>query len=117
MKRIATLSLTALLCTGFALAQEMKKDDTMKSGSMKMKGKMMTARGTVTKMDESVKMMMMKDSKGKEMEMHWDGSTKVTGDMKEGSKATVHYMMMDGKMMAHTVKMSGGKMMMDKKKM
>lgn len=112
MKRIALWSLAALLCTGVVVAQEtMKKDD-----HMKMSGKMMTAKGMVTKMDESGMMMMMKDSHGKEMEMHWDASTKMMGgDMKEGSKATVHYMMMDGKMMAHSVKMSGKKMMATKK--
>jgi hypothetical protein len=36
------------------------------------------------------------------------------GDMKEGSMATVHYMMHDGKMMAHEVKMPGD-MKSDKK--
>ena len=63
--------------------------------------KMMTAKGTVMKMDKDAKMMTMKSSKGKEMTMYWDDSTKVMGDMKEGSMATVHYMMHDGKMMAH----------------
>jgi len=117
VKRIAILSLAAVLCTGFVVAQEaMKKDDHMKSGSMKM-GKMMTVKGMVTKVDESGKIMMMKDSKGKEMAFNWDASTKVTGDMKEGSRATVKYMMMDGKMMAHQVKMSGAKKMMSDKKM
>ncbi|MDQ6893510.1 MAG: hypothetical protein M3167_12625 [Acidobacteriota bacterium] len=94
----------------------MKKDDHMK-GDSKMAGKMMTAKGMVTKVDESGKMMMMKDSKGKEMMMNWDANTKVMGEMKEGSKATVKYMMMDGKMLAHEVKMSGGKKMMSDKKM
>ena len=117
MKRIALWSLAAVLCSGFAFAQDaMKKDDSMKSDSMKM-GKMMTAKGMVTRVDQSGKMMMMKDSKGKEMTMNWDDTTKVMGDMKEGSRATVKYMMMDGKMMAHEVKMSGGKKMMSDKKM
>ena len=117
MKRIALWSLAAVLCTGFVAAQDaMKKDDHMKSDSMKM-GKMMTAKGMVTRVDQSGKMMMMKDSKGKEMTMNWDDTTKVMGDMKEGSRATVKYMMMDGKMMAHEVKMSGGKKMMSDKKM
>ncbi len=117
MKRIALWSLAALLCTGFVVAQDaMKKDDHMK-GDSKMAGKMMTAKGMVTKVDESGKMMMMKDSKGKEMMMNWDANTKVMGEMKEGSKATVKYMMMDGKMLAHEVKMSGGKKMMSDKKM
>lgn len=108
MKRIACWSLAAVLVTSVLIAQQ-----TMKSDS-KMAGKMMTAKGTVTKVDESGKMMTMKDSKGKEVMISWDASTKVTGDMKEGSKATVHYMMMDGKMMAHDIKMSG-KMMSEKK--
>ena len=62
--------------------------------------KKMTAKGTVTKLDKDGKMMMMKDKAGKEMTMYWDDSTKVTGDMKEGDMATVHYMMNGDKMMA-----------------
>jgi len=108
MKRALILSLAFLLCTGAALLADdtMKKDDTMKSDSMKS-AKMMTAKGTITKMDKDGKMMTMKNAKGKEMTMYWDDSTKVTGDMAEGSMATVHYMMHDGKMMAHDVKMHG----------
>ena len=108
MKRVLMISLAFLLCTGAALFAEdaMKKDDAMKSGAMKP-DKMMTARGTITKMDKDGKMMMMKDAKGKEMSMYWDDSTKVMGDMKEGEMATVRYAMHDGKMMAHTVTMKG----------
>jgi hypothetical protein len=114
MKRLLTLAIALALCTGAALFADdsMKKDDTMKSDSMKS-AKMMTAKGTITKMDNDGKMMMM-SAKGKEMTMYWDDSTKVTGDMKEGSMATVHYMMKDGKMMAHEVKMAG-EMKSDKK--
>ena len=119
MKRFLNLCLALSFCTGPVLfADEMKKDDSMKSDGMKsdsMKSaKMMTASGTVMKMDKDAKMMTMKSSKGKEMTMYWDDSTKMTGDMKEGSMATVHYMMHDGKMMAHDVKMSGD-MKSDKK--
>ena len=120
MKRFLTLFLSAMVCTGAVLfADEMKKDDAMKSGSMKsdsMKsGKMMTARGTIMKMDKDAKMMTMKSSKGKEMTMYWDDSTKVVGDMKEGSMTMVHYMMHDGKMMMHDMKMMSGDMKSDKK--
>ena len=97
VKRIALWSLSALLCTGFVVAQDTMKDDHMKSDSMKMSGKMMTAKGMVTKVDESGKMMMIKDRHGKEMTINWDGSTKVMGEMKEGSRATVRYMMREGK--------------------
>ena len=114
MKRFLTLFLSAMVCTGAVLfADEMKKDDSMKSG-MKSE-KMMTAQGTIMKMDKDAKMMTMKSSKGKEMTMYWDDSTKVEGDMKEGSMAKVHYMMHDGKMMMHDMKMMSGEMKSDKK--
>ena len=115
MKRFLTLFLSLSLCTGAVLfADEMKKDDSMKSGSMKSP-KMMTAKGTIMKMDKDAKMMTMKSSKGKEMTMYWDDSTKVEGDMKEGSMGMVHYMMRDGKMMMHDMKMMSGDMKSDKK--
>jgi hypothetical protein len=109
MKRALTLSLALLFCTGAVLLADdtMKKDDTMKSGSAMQPAKMMTAKGTITKMDKGGKTMTVKNAKGKEMTMYWDDSTKVTGDMKEGSMATVHYMMSGGKMMAHQVMMHG----------
>jgi hypothetical protein len=126
VKRFLTLFSVVTLCTGaLTFGQDaMKKDDSMKSNDMKsdsMKSgsmkhmKMMSAKGTVTKMDKDGKMMMMKNSKGKEMTMYWDDSTKVTGDMMEGSKAQVHYMMRDGKMMVHDVTMTSD--MKDHKKM
>ena len=115
MKRFLTLILSFSLCTGAVLFADdtMKKDDSMKSDGMKS-AKMMTAKGTIMKMDKDSKMMTMKNAQGKEMTMYWDDATKVTGDMKEGSMATVHYMMHDGKMMAHDVKMSSD-MKSDKK--
>jgi hypothetical protein len=48
--------------------------------------------------------------------MYWDDSTKVTGEMKEGSMATVHYMMHDGKMMATSVSMKAEGMKKDEMK-
>jgi len=107
LKRFLSLCLALSICTGAVVFADdtMKKDDSMKSDSMKST-KMMTAKGTIMKMDKDSKMMTMKNAKGKEMTMYWDDSTKMMGDMKEGSMATVHYMMHDGKMMAHDVKMS-----------
>ncbi len=118
MKRVFTLFSALTLCAGaLALGQEpMKHDDSMKSKDMKSESmmksgdmkhmKMMSATGTVTKMDKDGRMMMMKDASGKEMTMYWDDSTKVKGDMMEGSGTHVHYMMRDGKMMAHDVTMT-----------
>jgi hypothetical protein len=110
VKKLFTLALSALLCTAAVVKAEdaMKKDDA-KKGTM-TSGKMMTAHGTVTKIDKDGKMMMMTDKAGKEMTMYWDDSTKVKGDMKEGDMATVKYMMSGDKMMAHSVMMHSGSM-------
>lgn len=105
MKRIATIVLSALLCTGaIALAQDsMKKDSGMKSSKME------TCKGTITKMDKGAKMMTMKEANGKDSTCYWDDSTKVTGEMKEGAMAAVHCEMKDGKMMARDIKVMGEK--------
>ncbi len=106
MKRVATLALSALLCSSVvALAQDSMKHDSMKKGDSMKSGRMMTCRGTVTKMDQSARTMTMKDSKGKESTCYWDDSTKVTGEMKEGAMATVKCEMHGDKMMAKEVRM------------
>jgi hypothetical protein len=126
VKRFLTLFSVLTLCTGaLTFGQDaMKHDDSMKSDDMKADStksgsmkhmKMMTAKVTVTKVDKDGKMMMVKNSKGKEMTMYWDDSTRVTGDMMEGSKMHVHYMIRDGKMMAHDMTMMSD--MKDHKKM
>lgn len=111
MKRLAALTIAAVLCTGLvAWAQDsMKSDDSMKKDSGMKSSKMMACRGTITKMDKDAKMMTMKDSKGKEETCYWDDSTKVKGEMKEGAMASVKCEMKDGKMMAKQVTMMGEK--------
>ena len=110
MKRLALLALSALLCTGaVALADEAMKSGSMKKDEGMKSADMTTCKGTITKMDKDGKMMMMKDAKGKESTCYWDDSTKVTGDMKVGAKATVKCDMKDGKMMAKEVTVMGEK--------
>lgn len=115
MKRFLTPLLAILFCAGSLVrADETKavsaKPGDAKAGSMKtdMKAaRIVTAKGKITKLDKDGKSMTLKSSKGREMTMSWDDSTKVDGDMKVGSMATVHYMTRDGKMMASDVKVSG----------
>lgn len=93
MKKILALSVVAVLCAVVVLAGDEKM------GDKKMGGK--TMEGTISKMDSAGKMMMVKDSAGKETAVYWNDSTKVAGDeMKEG--AMVHWkgMEKDGKMWA-----------------
>ena len=92
MKKILALSAVAVLCAVVALAGDEKKP----------MGKMDS--GTITKVDMAGKMMMVKDSAGKETSVYWNDTTKVSGDeMKEG--AMVHWagMEKDHKMWATKV--------------
>jgi hypothetical protein len=77
MRKILALSVVAVLCAVVVLAGDDKK-----------MGK--TNEGTISKMDAAAKMMVVKDSAGKETTVYWNDTTKVAGDeMKEG--ALVHW--------------------------
>ena len=86
MKKILGLSVAAILCIAIvALAGDNKK-----------MGK--TNEGTISKLDTAGKMMVVKDSAGKETTIYWNEKTKTGGEeMKEG--ALVHWrgMEKDGK--------------------
>ena len=93
MKKVFALSLVAVLCIAVVAI----------AGDDKMAGKKMGdgMSGTITKVDMAGKMMMVKDSAGKESAVYWNDTTKVEGgDVKEGSM--VHYKgaEKDGKMWA-----------------
>jgi hypothetical protein len=88
MRKILALSVVAVLCAVVVLAGDEKK-----------MGK--TNEGTIMKMDATAKMMVVKDSAGKEKTVYWNDTTKVAGEeMKEG--ALVHWTgaEKDGKMWA-----------------
>ena len=96
MRRILALSVMAVLCIAVVA---IAGDDKM-SGDKAHHG----MKGTITKVDMAGKMMMVKDSDGKETTVYWNDATKVEGgEMKEGMK--VHYKgeSKDGKMMASWV--------------
>src|SRR5438445_13570048 len=89
MKKILALSVVAVLCAVVVLAGDDKKP----------MGK--THEGTITKLDMAGKMMVVKNSEGKEHTIYWNETTKTAGDeMKEG--ALVHWTgtEKDGKMWA-----------------
>lgn len=93
MKRILALSVLALFCAVVSLAGDEKM------GDKKPMGKANT--GTITKIDTAGKMMMVKDSAGKETTVYWNDATKVGGDeMKEGAMVHWRGAEKDGKMVA-----------------
>ena len=91
MRKVLAFSVAAIVC----LAGAAHADDKMAGGK--------TMEGTISKVDMAGKMMMVKGADGKDSAVYWDATTKVEGDVKEGSK--VHYKgeMKDGKMMASWV--------------
>lgn len=92
MRKILALSFVAVLVAVVSLAGE-------KMGDKKPMGKV--NEGEITKLDMAGKMMMVKDSSGKETAVYWNDSTKTAGDeMKEGAKVHWTGMEKDGKMWA-----------------
>lgn len=95
MKKVFALSLVAVLCLAVVAVAGDEKMGKGKAGAME---------GTISKLDTAGKMMMVKDSAGKETAIYWNDSTKVEGgELKEGS--LVHYKASekDGKMWASWV--------------
>ena len=73
------------------------------AGEGKMDGKKMS--GTITKVDDAQKMMMVKDSSGKETAIYWNDATKIEGGApKEGAMVWYSATSKDGKMWATWVK-------------
>ena len=107
MKKVFALSLVAALCIAVvALAGDDKKMGDKKM----MAGKSME--GTISKLDMTEKMMMVKDSMGKETAVYWNDSTKVEGgELKEGEMVHFKAMEKDGKMWASWVHVGAMKKM------
>lgn len=97
MKRLLAVALVlGVALSAVALADETKKMDG------KMNGKMS---GTVTKVDDAQKMMVVKDKAGKEWTIYWNDQTKVEGGApKEGAMVSFKAESKDGKMWATWVK-------------
>jgi hypothetical protein len=93
MKRFLAIALVV----GVALSAIALADDA------KMGGKKMS--GTISKVDNDQKMMVVKDKSGKEWSIYWNDSTKVEGGApKEGAMVWFTAAEKDGKMWATWVK-------------
>jgi len=81
-------------------------------GKKPLKGKTHSYTGDVTKMDNTLKTIVVK---GKKDEMTFDvGAAQMKGDVKEGEKVTVKYTKKDGKMVASSVTKTGEEKAMKK---
>jgi hypothetical protein len=117
MKKVLMFSLVVCISVAFAsavFAQTADKPAPEKKMMDKkmMKPKMMSMSGEVTNMDMTSKMMTVKGKKG---DMSFDMSgVKMKSEMKAGDKVNVKYMEKEGKMMATSIMMAGGKTMKKK---
>jgi hypothetical protein len=101
MKKRLAFSVVAIFCLAVVAVAGDEKKPT--SGKIR--------EGTITKMASSVKMIMIKDSTGKETAVWWNDSTKVGGEkIRQG--AWVHWLgaEKDGKMWATWIFVGGKKM-------
>ena len=116
MKKVLMFALAVWISVAFVTAvfaqtpAEKPAPEKMMMEKKEMKTpKMMSFSGEVTNMDMMAKMMTVKGKKG-EMTFDMTGA-KMKGEMKAGDKVTVKYMEKEGKMMASSAMMAGGKKM------
>ena len=113
MKRlILSAAIAAALAATTAIAQEKPQDpssapEARQSSSQQMQAT--TLKGTVSSVDQSGKSFVIKDESGKETTVYWDSSTKMQGDLKQGSMVTIQTTDQGGKVMATSINISSAK--------
>jgi hypothetical protein len=96
MKRLCLVLIFLLATTAAVSAKTMSKPHHAKS-----------LHGTVVSVDEPGKMVVVKDSKGKETNVAYTSATKITGGtLKPGEAVTILWMDKDGKAVATTVQIA-----------
>jgi Cu/Ag efflux protein CusF len=94
MKKAFAASMALLVClSAIALAA----NDTDKG----MQGK--NLQGTITKVDATAKVLTIRENSGNETTVYWDESTRVSGDLKEGSSVELTASEKDGKRLATSI--------------
>jgi len=93
MKKAFAVSLALMLCLS-AIALAAPNDDKNMQGAVS---------GTITKVDAAAKTLTIKEASGNETTVYWDESTRVSGDLKEGSMAQVTISDKDGRKLATSI--------------
>ena len=94
MKRV--LASCVVLAVSLVLASPVLAQDTQKSDM----GSSKTMTGTITRVDNTAKMMTVRDDSGKEKTVYWDDSTSLSGTPSEGASVSVSTTEKDGKTVA-----------------
>jgi cold shock CspA family protein len=110
MRKVLALSLMlAFALTAAAVAQDRPQTPPTDPASPppaeqsgdKQSGKVVT--GTVTRVDNTAKMFVVKDDTGKEVNVYWDDSTRGATDLKEGASVSVQTNDQGGRNMATSI--------------
>ena len=117
MKRlILSAAIAAALAATTAMAQDKPQDPnnpnnpSTRSGSQAQSQAATTIKGSVVSVDQSGKSFVIKDdATGKETTVYWDSSTKMSGDLKQGSMVSIQTTDQGGKMMATSIDSKGAK--------
>jgi YD repeat-containing protein len=93
MKKAFAVSLAVMLCLS-AIALAADNDKNMQPT---------TLQGTITKVSAADKTLTVKDTSGQETTVFWDESTRISGDLKEGSTVSLTCADKDGKKLASSI--------------
>ena len=77
--------------------------------SSKSQSSMKSLRGTVSSVDNTAKSFVVKDSSGKEVTVFWTDSTRMSGDLKEGSSVDIQTSDQGGRMVATSIDVQAAK--------
>ena len=113
MKRIMmSAAVAAALAATTAIAQEKPMDPAQPEArqSTSQQSPATTIKGSVVSVDQSGKSFVIKDdATGKETTVYWDASTKLSGDLKQGSMVSIQTTDQGGKVMATSIDAKGAK--------
>ncbi len=104
--------LSVALVSAFALATTALAQDSSSTSSdpQKSSRSSMSLHGTITSVDNTNRSFVVKDdATGKETTVFWDSTTKLNGDLKVGSMATVQSSQSSGRTTATSVEVQSAK--------
>jgi cold shock CspA family protein len=100
MRRLAGISLIALLCIS-AIAAAVPQTDAKTDAK--------TVSGTISRVDTTGKMLIVKQASGDEVTVYWNERTAVSGDLREGQPVRVEVKEQDGKTWATSIQVQAKK--------
>jgi YD repeat-containing protein len=92
MKKAFAISMAFLLCLS-AIARAADNDKSMQS----------SLQGTITRVDTAGKMLTIRENSGSETTVYWDESTRISGELKEGTSVTLTASDKEGKKLATSI--------------